>query len=966
MRHNSRYVIGIDLGTTNSVVSYCDTHAAKDEVAGSDPRVFRIPQLIAPGDIRSLPTLPSFLYFPTENEQAAGGWNLPWEQAPASLTGVLAREHGALVPGRQVSSAKSWLCHPGVNRRADVLPPEAQPPEPRISPIEAATRYLAHMRNAWNYVAAEGGSGAEARFEDQDIVLTVPASFDAEARELTVEAAQRAGLQNFTLLEEPLAAFYAWVASHRNLRQQVRDGELVLICDVGGGTSDFSLIRVSDVAGEIQFERTAIGEHLLLGGDNLDLALAHHVEQKLNRPQLTTRQRHALRRACCAAKERLLGENEDAPERTSVTILGSGRSVVGGMLSAELTRQEILELVTGGFLPLTAPGDLPAESSRAGLRELGLPYAGDPAITKHLAAFLTRAAAAMRAQTSSPAASEEVPPMARPDAILFNGGFFAPRIVRERVVEAVANWFHQANGAEHCHWRPKILENEGMESGVALGAAYYGLVRRGHGLRVRAGSARTYYIGLRSEDGLQGVCVLPAGIEEGTTLALADREFSVLANRPVSFLLYSSTTSGDQHGQVAALKEQEVHRHAPLVTLLRYGKKLRQLELAVRLTASFTEVGTLELWCESLNTDHRWRLQFELRGDEGERQSEAGVRTGTSDVDAELLAPAAEAIRAVFGGSGAKQDEDAVPQTLVSRLESILGSNRDSWSLATARSLVDVLLESAEGRKKSFAHEVRWLNLLGFGLRPGFGDPRDHQRQNQARKLYLSGLVFPDEPQCQVEWLVMSRRIAGGINASQQHELHRKCTAMLGFGGAKKKAARLNRQVEIEAWRLLANLEHLPGPLRVSLGNQMLAKIKKEEAAGAWLWTLGRLGARIPLYGPLSCVVAPETASSWLKFLLELPELTAPAALAIVHLGMCTGDPARDLDEELRSAAAAKLTAAGVAEQLTSRLLKYVAPTPTDAAHMFGESLPPGLGCVSSANCLLPVTALTSEVSGNG
>jgi hypothetical protein len=950
MEHTSRYVIGIDLGTTNSVVAYSDG-------ASDDIRVFQIPQLAAPGEIRALPTLPSFLYFPTESDQAAGGLNLPWEEQPASLAGVLAQEQGALVPGRQVSSAKSWLCHAGVDRRANILPSDAEPPEPMVSPIEASTRYLAHLRNAWNHVAAEAGNGAEARFEDQEIVLTVPASFDAEARELTVEAARQAGLKNFTLLEEPLAAFYAWIATHRDLRQQVRDGELVLICDVGGGTTDFSLIGVRDVSGEVQFERTAIGEHLLLGGDNLDLALAHYVEQKLDHPKLSVRQRHALRRACCAAKERLLAD--PAPERVSVNVLGSGRAVVGGMLSVELTRAEVVDLLTGGFLPLTEADDLPAQLRRAGLRELGLPYAREPAITRHLAAFLTRSVAAMKSQRESAAALDQLPPMARPDAILFNGGFFAPRLTRARMVEAVANWFPQANRT----WQPKLLENEGMESGVAVGAAYYGRVRRGHGLRIRAGSARTYYIGLRSEDGIQGVCVLPAGVEEGTTLALANREFSVLANRPVSFMLYSSTTGSHKHGEVAALNEQEVHRHAPLVTLLRYGKKLRQLELAVRLTASFTEVGTLELWCESLNTEHRWRLQFELRGNEGERQTQS--RTGPSLAAAESLEPAVQAIQAVFGEAGAiSEGQGIAPEMLVGKLEATLGINKDSWPLVTIRNFCDVLAETSEGRRWSVGHEVRWLNLLGFCLRPGFGEPRDNSRQNQLRKLCLAGPAFPEEPQCQVEWLVMWRRVAGGVNASQQHELHRRCTAMLGFG-AKKKTARLNRQVEHEAWRLLANLEHLPGPLRVSLGNQLLAKIKKEPAASAWLWSLGRLGARIPLYGPLSCVVAAETASSWMKALLDLPEFTTPAALAVVHLGSYTGDPLRDIDEELRHAAVARLTAAGVAGQLTQRLQKYVPPTLADAVHMFGESLPKGLHFVSSANCLLPVTALTSDaVSG--
>ena len=626
----SRYLIGIDLGTTNSVVAYIDTQEVAD--AGSPIRVFPVPQLVGHGEVRTLPALPSFLYFPTEDELSAGAVSATWDEDPPMVTGVLAREQGALVPSRQVSSAKSWLSYPGVDRRAKILPAQAEPPQPMISPVEASARYLMHLRDAWNGAI---GTDAETRFEHQEIVLTVPASFDEEARELTVEAARRAGLDKLTLLEEPLAAFYAWIAANRHAQaggtssrpylardgngEDLRDGELILICDIGGGTTDFSLVRARLVNGELQFERTAIGEHLLLGGDNLDFALARRVEEKLKDIKLTLRQRYALRRACCAAKERLLSDS--SLERVPVTVLGSGRAVVGQALSVDLTREEVLQILTAGFLPITAPDEMPAHGRPTGLRELGLPYASDPAITKHLAAFLTQAAVAMNGSSANQR-------MARPNAVLFNGGFCAPAVTRERIVEAISAWF----GGAQSGWRPKLLNNEAVDSAVARGAAYYGRVRRGTGLRIRAGSARTYYIGLRSDDGLQGICVLPAGVEEGTTLPLLNREFSVLANRPVSFTLYSSRTRHDAHGEVAALDEANVHRHAPLVTLLRYGKKMRDVYLIVRLRASFTEVGTLELWCESRDTPHRWRLQFELRGEDG---TSAATRYGETTTRAD-------------------------------------------------------------------------------------------------------------------------------------------------------------------------------------------------------------------------------------------------------------------------------------------------------------------------------------------
>ncbi len=639
----SRYLIGIDLGTTNSVVAYIDTHSGLEsqEVAdaGSGIRVFAVPQLVAHGEVRTLSALPSFLYFPTEDELSSGAVSATWDEDPPMVTGVLAREMGALVPSRQVSSAKSWLSYPGVNRRGKILPAQAEAPQPMISPVEASARYLMHLRDGWNGAL---GRDAETRFEHQEIVLTVPASFDEEARELTVEAACIAGFDKLTLLEEPLAAFYAWIEANREAQasapsndstshgsgEELRDGELILICDIGGGTTDFSLVRAHRVNGELDFERTAIGEHLLLGGDNLDFALARRVEEKLKEIKLTLRQRYALRRVCCAAKERLLSDS--SLERVPVTVLGSGRAVIGQALSVDLTREEVLQILTAGFLPITAPNEMPAHGRSTGLRELGLPYAGDPAITKHLAAFLTQAAVAMNTATAEQG-------MVRPDAVLFNGGFCTPAVTRERIVEAISVWF----GGAQSGWRPKLLKNEAVESAVARGAAYYGRVRRGTGSRIKVGSARTYYIGLSSNDGaagegVQGICVLPAGVEEGTTLPLLNREFSVLANRPVSFTLYSSRTRHDAHGAVAVLDAADVHRHAPLVSLLRYGKKMRELYLTVRLRASFTEVGTLELWCESRDTAHRWRLQFELRGEESEAQqldtaSAQPVASGSSE-----------------------------------------------------------------------------------------------------------------------------------------------------------------------------------------------------------------------------------------------------------------------------------------------------------------------------------------------
>ena len=934
----SRYLIGVDLGTTNSVVAYVDTEKARN--ADSQIHVFPIPQLAGQGEVRTLPALPSFLYFPTEDELSAGAVSPTWDEDPPMVTGLLAREMGALVPTRQVSSAKSWLSYPGVNRRASILPAQAEPPQPMISPVEASARYLMHLRDAWN---AAMGTDPETRFGHQEIVLTVPASFDEDARELTVEAARRAGLDKLTLLEEPLAAFYAWIAANRDAQagkgEDLRDGNLILICDIGGGTTDFSLVSVHLIDGEHQFERTAIGEHLLLGGDNLDFALARRVEEKLNDVKLTLRQRYALRRSCCAAKERLLSDS--SLERVPVTILGSGRAVVGQTLSVDLTREEVLQILTTGFLPITAPDEMPGSSRPTALRELGLPYASDPAITRHLAAFLTQAAVAMKGSSAAHR-------MARPDAVLFNGGFCTPAAIRERIVEAISAWFVPADSG----WRSRLLSNEGFDSAVARGAAYYGRVRHGTGLRIRAGSARTYYIALPSDGALRGICVLPAGVDEGTTLPLLNHEFSVLANRPVSFTLYSSRTRHDAHGEVVALDQENLHLHAPLVTLLRYGKKLRELYLTVHLRVSFTELGTLELWCESRDTQHRWRLQFELRGEEPQAEQLDSAkpqplpeRPPTVIASDATIESAVELIRRVFEAPA--DDESG---SLASQMEATLGAKRDSWPIPTIRRFCDVLIEVAPGRKKSPRHEVRWLNLYGWCLRPGFGAPGDDARMNHLRRIAFNKLVFADDLQCQIEMLALLRRIAGGINASEQQALYRT------YAGRKEKR-RVNRQLEYEQWRLVASLEHLLGSARASLGNELVARIKDEPENAIWLWSLGRLGARIPLYGPLHSVAPAETAGGWLKVLLDLSTFTAATGSAILLIARRTDDRSRDIDDAVRELVISRLTALGIGEETIQLLSKNVPPDRADAVRSFGESLPPGLQLLSSSNCLLSLSA---------
>ena len=948
---DSAFLVGIDLGTTNCAVAVVDTRARRPRVA-----LFPIPQLVEPSVVASRAVLPSFLYFGEPHEIESGALATAWNPAPDAIAGVLARERGALAPARQVASAKSWLAHPGVDRRAAILP-WGTTAAPRISPVDASARYLTHIRDAWNATIAAGDEGL--RLERQRIVLTVPASFDEEARELTVEAARGAAFTNLTLLEEPIAAFYAWIADQRTRRSSrsggvnrprdaVRaDDRVALVCDVGGGTSDFSLIRVGRDAGTPTFERISIGDHLLLGGVNVDLALATLLEQRIAAARadlrLAVTQRAALRRLCSAAKERLLGD--DAPERMAITVLGAGRSVIGAAMTVDLTRDDVRSTLDE-FLPIAAPGDVAiARDRRAGLRELGLPYETDPAITRHLAAFLARAATAVAGAPADPSAivvDVAGRRMVRPDLVLFNGGFFTPDTARDRVVRALAGWFGEA---------PRVLTTSNLESAVALGAATYARRRAGVGPAlptVKAGSGRAYYVGLRaprSDEATPAVCVIARGTEEGTEIHL-EHPFTVATNRPIAFSLYSSTIRSDRAGDIVSLQSaDDAREHAPLVTVLRYGKKSRQVELPVRLSVAFTEVGILELWCRSQVSDHVWRLHFQVRGeaddqdDDGEASASDAEGATATDVEVpdELAAEAERAIRSVFGAA----DGETTAETLVAQIERTIGFGKSAWPLAVMRRFTDVLIDGAPGRRASPALEARWLNLFGFCFRPGFGAAKDPWRIGEARKIYAAGLAFPGAIQNRVEWLVLWQRVAGGFSTGQQRELAQRLIGELGLGV--KKPARLNPQIERESWRLLASLERLDASTRVKAGDELLRRVRRDAGNASLLWAIGRAGARAPLYGPLSSVVPPQDAGRWVDTLLSIKRITPELAAAVVQIAARVGDPLRDLDDERLARARMRLGEAGISDDALRPLEEVVPAVTFDASRVFGEPLPHGL-----------------------
>jgi molecular chaperone DnaK (HSP70) len=865
-----RYAVGIDLGTSNTALAYADLNEQDPAV-----RVFEVPQQVDAQAAQPRPLLPSHLYLPSPHE-ALGD---------EPLVGVFARERGAQVPGRHIASAKSWLCHPSVDRTAKILPWGAPPEVQRLSPVDASARILSHLRAAWD------AAHPEEPLSDQDVVVTVPASFDEGARALTLQAALEAGLPKLLLVEEPQAAFYDWVRVHRGkLYEELRDVKLVLVVDVGGGTTDLTLIKTS-VAEDSPpvLERIAVGDHLLLGGDNMDLALARTAEARLGR-KLDAAQFGALVSACRAAKELLL--REDAPDRTAVTIPGGGSRLVGGALTVEVLRDEARALLLDGFFPQVAAFDAPAKASRAaGLAELGLPYAADPAITRHAAAFVQR-----HAQTAG---------QQRVDAVLYNGGALAPALLADRLTSIVSGW----------HGPVKRLRNDAPDLAVARGAATYALVRRGLGLRIGGGSPRTYYAGV----GDQAVCLVPRGAAEGVAQPLA-RDFSLVLGKPVRFRLFSASNfRKDQPGDLVPIDE-DLAELPPLQTVIP-----GEGAAPVRLKASLTEIGTLEVFCEGSSV---WKLEFQLRSDSREA---GGVSQLPRSIDG-----AREVIGTVFG----KKPAEVNVKDLWRNLEKALG-DRSSWTLATLRDLWGVLWAGASKRRRTPDHERIFLALSGFLLRPGFGAPLDGWRVEQTFSLFAQGLTHHKDAAVWAAWWILWRRTAAGLPEAAHLQLFEaiaphlrpKPVGRVANPGKKPPGLAIDEMV-----RLLGALERLPIAAKIEAGGWLLSILSQPGAA----WALGRLGARIPVAGAAQSVVPPEVAAQWLQALLA--QVKQPETqFAIAQIARLSGDRARDLDEELRLRAASALEKSAAPPDWSRAIREVQALGEKDEQRVFGESLPLGL-----------------------
>jgi len=952
--------VGIDLGTTNTVLAYAQ--AGTDQV-----ETFPIPQLVAPGEVAPKPLLASNRYHPFEAELAPGELQLPWRQDDVAglarvAVGQLARSLGAQTPGRLVASAKSWLSHHGVDRTAPILPWGAPDDVPKVSPVAASASYLAHVRAAWN------AQYPQQPLEDQEVVLTIPASFDEGARALTLEAARMAGLTRLRLLEEPQAALYDWLQRHRDtLAAELAHTKLVLVADVGGGTTDFSLVQVElGDDGAPKLTRIGVGNHLILGGDNMDLALAHLVESRLagdiddGQPaqRLSASRLAQLTERCRAAKEQLLAL--DAPEQVGVTLLGAGARLIGASRSVMLTRADVERIVLDGFFPLNETRE-GARRARAGIVEFGLPYAQDAAITRHLADFLRQHAQAARAALGLDDAGD----MPVPDTVLLNGGVFRGAALASRLTEVLSNW----RGAP-----VTVLHNLDPDVAVARGAVAYSLARAGFAPTIESGSARSYYLLLddgqreRGAQHLRAVCLLPRGAKTGEETLLAERSFALRLGRPVRFHLVSTVADANgpsgqpvRAGDLVELDPAEVVRLPAIATVLRAQDRAqagaqasdkRAAEIPVQLAASLSEVGTLEVHCVAEDgSGQRWRLEFQLRGAGDASDDDAAL-------DAALPLNIIDAIGRIdrIFGTRNQQVETREVRQLRASLEHLLGA-RERWETPLLRRLFDALMERAKGRRRSSEHERVWLNLAGWCLRPGFGHPLDEWRIEQLWALFPLGAQYFKDSQVRAEWWTLWRRVAGGLSTEAQLRLLDDFAFNLQAEPAEraKRPATLVDGSEDDMLRLGASLERIPAAYKAEIGDWMIGRImaipsmpkpdpKTAATYARYLWALARVGTRTPLHGSAHEVAPGDAAGRWIGELLKLDwKRIEPAGFAAAHIARKTGDRTRDIDDALREQVLQKLAGAGAPASWTAMVREVVELDQESSTRMFGDALPPGL-----------------------
>lgn len=898
----SRYVVGIDLGTTHCAIAYADAKKGdRAKVTSLD-----VPQYVAAGEVGAEPLLPSVRYHPGEHE------NLQPLDDRKYIDGRWANALGAKTPARFVASAKSWLSHSGVDASSAILPWGAPAGVEKVSPVEASAGYLRHLAAAWSRAFPD------APLDQQDLTLTIPASFDERARALTLQAAKDAGLKKPRLVEEPLAAFYAWLHDQEDTSAALEGCKLAVVVDVGGGTTDFTLVKIEIRESGPRLTRIAVGKHILLGGDNMDLALAKMLEPQIaDGGELNATRFAALAGYARRAKEAFFEAPEDG---LTVTMPSGGSRIFAGTKTASLSRDQVEALLLDGFFP-NSPLDATPKLGSSGIVAFGLPYAADPAITKHLAQFLRANESLCREALG---ADHDGP--AVPDVLLTNGGVFEAAALRTRLLDVLSAW----RGAA-----VRELHTRAPERAVAEGATAYALARRGHGLKISAGSARSYFLVLHDQD--EAICILPRGTEEAEEQRMGERKFSLRVGKPVRFSLASSTSDLRQHqpGDLVKLDEQ-YEALPPLATVIDTGSEETIGDVEVELVAALTEIGTIELACiDTSRRDRRWKLEFQTRGTSG-----AIAHTTTLHP---RFAEGVELIRTAYGKSTKEVNPRAV-KTLRADLERIFG-DRSSWETALLRELFGALLAGAKRRRRSAAHERTWFNLAGYCLRPGHGYPLDEWRIDQLWPLFSQDVQFiPDTPNW-ASWWIMWRRVAGGLSSEQQRALAESVEWYLHLPGPRprKKPPGPKRLAVDDMIRMVGALERLTPAKKVELGELLLLRTKARDEPTSW-WALGRLGARVPLYGEVHEVVGREVAEAWLDACLAQRWSDAHAeALCATLLARRSGDRVRDVSDTLRQRVIERLQEAGAPRAWVELIRTPSEVTRDDATKIYGDSLPPGL-----------------------
>jgi molecular chaperone DnaK (HSP70) len=923
-----RAVVGIDLGTSHTSLAFAEC-TPKARVSALPIR-----QWVAGRRLDAHVLLPSVAYAPLPGElaPAAGSTKPPAAAEPAGeqrwVIGQWARVRSAETIGRGIVSAKSWLCHAGVDRLGKILPwgPAALSADEKLSPVEVSRRILVQA------VAAIGEHHPELDRRELLAVLTVPASFDQTARQLTLMAAEQAGL-GVRLLEEPQAAFYEYLAEHRPELEALVDARgsvRVLVCDVGGGTTDLSLIDVRREGGELALQRSAVGRHLLLGGDNMDLAVARSAETRLGGEPLDAGRLGQLRVAARAAKEALLAR--DAPASFPLRLLGAGSQLFAGTLAVDLSREEVRALVLDGFFPLTAAGELP-DARRSGLTTLGLPFERDPAITRHVAQFLERHARG-----------------AWPDAVLTNGGVMRSELVRERLLDCLRGW-----GARDV----VLLSAPEPELAVCRGAVRYGLTLSGHGALIEGGAAQGYYVAVEAAGSgrRQALCVLPRGAREGERHVLAGRRFELALGRPARFELYAHDSAQHAPGTRVEL-DAEYQALPPLTTVPVIEGMAADATVRVQLEGELSAVGTVELDCTLADgapaageASRRFRLAFELGTREARSASGAAPASRAlppresplpKGVDSQRWAPSEEAILRVFG-KGRKDVGAREVKDLLRTLEAKLGPRKE-WHLELCRKLADVLIVHLKARTRSEDHERLFWMLAGLCCRPGFGHARDAERISALWSAFDAGISQREAERGWQQFWIAWRRVVGGLSEAQQVHVRDSIDPALAPAELKLKKP---KNLRLEAWDelldLASHLERLPAARRAELGNWLLDRTWSDRDPRLWTH-IGRVGARVPGYASAHYVLGPNVVARWIEPLLRerWSEVSSAAASAFA-MSRVTGDETRDIAPALRAEVARALERAGAPEAWRRAVLEFVPFSHAEREALFADDLPIGL-----------------------